>query len=1407
MRKLLLLFTVLLQLTAFAQEPYAAYDNGTLTFYYDENKDIRNGMGIGPYNAYSKAPWKDLDFSTVIFDQSFAQYEGLTSTAYWFWDCKKLEQIDGLEYLKTDNVTNMAYMFSGCSGLKNVDLRNFNTNNVTDMAQMFYSCSSLTELDASKFNTANVTNMQLMFGDCSSLTTLNVSGFNTSKVTTMGQMFQNCSSLENLDLTGFDTKNVLFMEWMFLGCSSLKTLNVSQFNTENVTNMARMFLGCSALTELSVSNFNTSNVTDMSSLFSSCSSLSTLSVTNFDTSKVTSMNCMFSDCSSLTELDLSHFNTSNVTNMGEMFSGCSSLKSLNINDFKTNNVNDIWWMFSGCSSLEELDLSHFVTDKVTSLEGLFNNCSSLKSLNLSSFNTSNVTTMHMMFSNCSSLKVLNIGGFNTAEVTSMLAMFTGCESLTTIYVGNGWNTEKVADAVGYNADIFYGCDRLIGGNGTAHSTESVGHSSDGYMFTLARIDRPGSPGLLTDVADATNGNQSNSHIYAIWCEDNKTLYFTATDEEYITGGSFDGQSIAAKWEYTDITVSPVSVDPDWISTISNSVERVVFDGSFKEIKCKSMYRWFYGCEKLETFEGLENLNTSEVVTMQDMFYNCKSLRRLDLSSFNTSKVTNMWGMFHYCVQLGCIVVGDEWDISAVTSSNYMFSDCDNLVGGDGTVYSNLTNDATYAKVNGGLLTLKGSTIIADSYAVWCEGNKTLFFINTTDILEKGGTYNGESITDIWGWKEIISISNYTNKNWRGYYNDIEKVVFDPAYKKIPIKSSFYWFANCGNLVSIEGLEYLNTSNIKIMEAMFAGCSKLEYIDVSHFDTKKVVNMGSMFSGCGKLLSLDLSGFDTGLVEDMHSMFSGCYGLSILDISGFDTKNVTDFDYMFSNNSFLELKLGENFDTSSASSYENIFNNNDLMKITFTGNVPANLKKDIFAGLGSESTPLYLNVPNEYKSNYQSKIDADGKFYGGYVTFSPYKYPYAVYDDENKALTFTYSEKLTGENVYLVDKYWNPSEMALEHAAEIKKVIFDESFIEYKPTSTSSWFNYDGTETALEEFIGIENLNTSEVESMVEMFDGCVSLTYLDLSHFDTSKVKSMEEMFYSCCNLKEILFNSNLDTRAFDGEYSSDLFYNCLNLSTISFNGDIPTNLDKDIFVGIGSVGYPAYLKVPEEYRTNYENALGENGLFHGGYFTLDESNANTSTTIPAKAGTYWMTFYTEDGNYRLPEDVEVYYVNDAHPKYGVALTKRWKNIIPKSGPVLLHSTSEGGFGENISVIKCSDDFDLGYISKFFKGVTEPTDISGRGDVYVLIGSQFVRADLSSSNTTLAANRCYISFGNSNGARILDLVIGDNATTIRTNVEVDAKGGCKWYNLQGQRINQPTEKGLYINNGKKVIVK
>lgn len=151
-----------------------------------------------------------------------------------------LETIDFGNGFNTSNVTNMRYMFRGCTALTSVDLTSFNTSNVTNLSGMFYGCSSLTNLNLSNFNTTNNTNLSVMFAACSGLTNLDVSNFNTSNVTDMLAMFSGCSGLTSLNLSAFNTSNVTYMECMFMNCSSLISLNLANFNMGSVTSKTSM---------------------------------------------------------------------------------------------------------------------------------------------------------------------------------------------------------------------------------------------------------------------------------------------------------------------------------------------------------------------------------------------------------------------------------------------------------------------------------------------------------------------------------------------------------------------------------------------------------------------------------------------------------------------------------------------------------------------------------------------------------------------------------------------------------------------------------------------------------------------------------------------------------------------------------------------------------------------------------------------------------------------------------------------------------------------------------------------------------------------------------------------------------------------------------------------------------------
>ena len=104
-----------------------------------------------------------------------------------------------------------------------------------------------------------------------------------------------------------------------------------------------------------------------------------------------------------------------------------------------------------------------------------------------------------------------------------------------------------------------------------------------------------------------------------------------------------------------------------------------------------------------------------------------------------------------------------------------------------------------------------------------------------------------------------------------------------------------------NVQSIEGIEYLNTSEVTKMGAMFMGCSGLTNLDVSHFNTDKstdMFNMFNMFKECSSLTSLDLSSFNTAKVQDIRGMFQNCTGLTSLDLSGFNTAFVRSMSLMF-----------------------------------------------------------------------------------------------------------------------------------------------------------------------------------------------------------------------------------------------------------------------------------------------------------------------------------------------------------------------------------------------------------------------------------------------------------------------------------------------------------------------------
>ena len=111
----------------------------------------------------------------------------------------------------------------------------------------------------------------------------------------------------------------------------------------------------------------------------------------------------------------------------------------------------------------------------------------------------------------------------------------------------------------------------------------------------------------------------------------------------------------------------------------------------------------------------------------------------------------------------------------------------------------------------------------------------------------------------WGIEEKKKEGDPTFPAWAGtsFSSDrvTTRVVFDASFQDFRPTTTARWFYKYLALKQIEGLEFLNTSEVKDMSGMFYGCSGLTSLDLSHFNTQNVFDMSRMFSGCSALTSI------------------------------------------------------------------------------------------------------------------------------------------------------------------------------------------------------------------------------------------------------------------------------------------------------------------------------------------------------------------------------------------------------------------------------------------------------------------------------------------------------------------------------------------------------------------------
>ena len=143
-------------------------------------------------------------------------------------------------------------------------------------------------------------------------------------------------------------------------------------------------------------------------------------------------------------------------------------------------------------------------------------------------------------------------------------------------------------------------------------------------------------------------------------------------------------SATKKYTFKEVSVEEVSQNENAhlindgmkISDLPNyaSLEKVVFEESFKKFEPTTLSSFFEGLESLTSIIGLENLNTTHVTDMSKMFYNCYNLNSLNLSQFNTGNVEKMNEMFYNCHGLNSLDLS-TFNTAKVNNMYRMFYYC------------------------------------------------------------------------------------------------------------------------------------------------------------------------------------------------------------------------------------------------------------------------------------------------------------------------------------------------------------------------------------------------------------------------------------------------------------------------------------------------------------------------------------------------------------------------------------------------------------------------------------------------------------------------------------------------------------------------------------------------------------
>ena len=278
-----------------------------------------------------------------------------------------------------------------------------------------------------------------------------------------------------------------------------------------------------------------------------------------------------------------------------------------------------------------------------------------------------------------------------------------------------------------------------------------------------------------------------------------------------------------------------------------------------------------------------------------------------------------------------------------------------------------------------------------------------------------------------------------------------------------------------------------------------------------------------------------------------------------------------------------------------------------------------------------------------------------------------------------------------------------------------------------------------------------------------------------------------------------------------DGHYTADPKDATFTIEQLSINGATIT-LNKTVLtyneteqtvevteVKVGEIVVPA---TSYEVSGNVQTLAGEHTVTvtakpNGDAFKNNfKGSATTTFTIKDRtaeinfaSGLSYMTYYKSDENFLIPDGVTAYIITGVGE---TTVTVKKMTYLKANTPLLLEKTDGSTIEKDPN-----ESFDEN------KLVYANADVATTGNEYVLYKNEFVKA-----TKTITQGKCYLNLTGAAPSRGMYGIDNDGSTAINSASLNDNEEmiNDNWYDLQGRRIAKPTKAGLYIKNGKKMVI-